>query len=736
MPSAVDIQRGFFEVLFRGQEGYLCIATKRARPSPDGTPTSDNKFSQDFYHFPHGLPKALEYISTVATSADVYYCPHLFVEKERTKAAVEQCGALWSDLDTCPPDELLIEPTIITQTSENRTHALWFLETPQPPQVVEDACRRIAYFHAASGADRSGWDLTQLLRVPLTYNHKYGDPRLVSVYRSRPSNKYKLEDFSLYPVVVEEDLDSTPFPTEDPRLTELDGSSILEHHRQTLSPTVFDWFDDEPVSDWSKILWRLELTLFEHDLDEVEVYIVARDAACNKYVRDSRTIRELWRDVVRAKQHVQNKEAHPVLILTKRHGYSSLLSSTERDEAAAADHFVNRYIEWASGVTDAARQYHQAGGFTILSSLLSGSLRLPTSYGTILPNLWFMILADTTLTRKSTAMDVAMDLIYEVDDEAVLATDGSIEGMLSAMEARPGRPSIFLRDEFTGFIEAVNKKDYLAGMLETLTKLYDGKRLRRVLRKETIDIRDPILIAFTGGIKSKMVELLRPDHVISGFLPRFVVITAEADVSKNRPLGPPADTPTTVRNSLLDDMSRMFKFYERRPPTVGASGRTLSVPRQFTVSMTQQAWERFGRLDHMMVKDSSTAAFPEIMTPIMARLAVSGLKAAVLLAGARSEQEDVVVGLDDLVQAFYFVEQWREHVVEIVDNLGLTSDERLMQQIANDVASSPGVSRAELMRKYRLSSRAAEAIFSTLEQRGLIGRKTKQGAGVQYYSEV
>ncbi len=54
----------------------------------------------------------------------------------------------------------------------------WRLSQPVSPAVGEVANRRLA--HAAQ-ADKSGWDLTQLLRVPGTVNHKYEEWPIVEV---------------------------------------------------------------------------------------------------------------------------------------------------------------------------------------------------------------------------------------------------------------------------------------------------------------------------------------------------------------------------------------------------------------------------------------------------------------------------------------------------------------------------------------------------------------------------
>jgi len=199
----------------------------------------------------------------------------------------------------------------------------------------------------------------------------------------------------------------------------------------------------------------------------------------------------------------------------------------------------------------------------LLACLLAGSLRLPTSYGTVVPNLWFMILADTTLTRKTTAMDIAVDLIVEIDPDAILATDGSIEGLFQSLSTRPSRSSLFLRDEFSGLLEAMVKKDYYAGMAETLTKLYDGKFQKRVLRREVIEVRDPILNLFAGGIRTKIYELLRYEHVSSGFIPRFMFVAADSDITRLRPLGPPTERNVEARAAIITRLKDLVDHYDQ-----------------------------------------------------------------------------------------------------------------------------------------------------------------------------
>lgn len=388
--------------------------------------------------------------------------------------------------------------------------------------------------------------------------------------------------------------------------------------------------------------------------------------------------------------------------------------------------FVERYIEWATSLGDAAPQYHQAGAFVILSSLLAGSVKLPTSYGTVIPNLWFMILADTTLTRKSTSMDIAMDLAMEVDDDILMATDGSLEGMLSSLSVRPGRPSVFLRDEFSGLLEQMTKKDYMAGMPELLTKLYDGKMQKRILRKEVIEVRDPRLIFFAGGIKNKVTSLLNVEHVSSGFMPRFVFITAESDISKLKPIGPPTTQIMGNKDAILDELRDAVEYYNRMQ-TLHIAKLKTSIEQKvvYEAKLTDEAWVRYNQLESGLLEIGLRSDKPEVMTPVGDRLAKSILKAALLIAAVRQRNDIIEVTCDDLLRAISYGDGWFTYVYELMEQVGKGRAEREIDRVFSAIqrAGAAGVTRSKLMQAYHLNAREATDMFKTLEERGLITRQ-------------
>jgi hypothetical protein len=705
----------FFSTLFGADEGYVCLATMNA---------ALKGFKEQFYEWPAQGTTFMKTVERVAEDSNVYFCPQLLRGPARNRDNVIRTPAVWADLDECSPSLLKVEPTVVIQTGPTRFQAYWHLDDVVDPAEVEDVAKRIAYYHKDHGADTSGWDLSQLLRVPYTVNYKYQPSHTIRILATH-GHRYDLDDFKDYPQAQGSEHSRIPFPEVLPSET---AEEVLHKFRLRINPNAVDLFTEAPgEGKWSQNLWALTMQCFESGMSKEQVFIVADAAACNKFRRDGRHPRYLWQDVCRAFiKHEQNISVASVPTEEE----PPLISDEEKVWVEDAEPgWVERYIDWARNLGDAAHQYHQASAFIALSALLSGAVRLPTSFGTVIPNLWFMILADTTLTRKTTSMDLGMSIVEEVNDEVLLATDGSLEGMFQALSTRPGKPSVFLRDEFTGLIEAMTKRDYMAGFAEMLTKLYDGKVQKRVLKKETISVKDPIVIVYAGGIKSRMQLLLTTDQISSGFLPRFVFITAESDVNRLKPMGPPTAKDLGARAAIVNELREIFEHYDQKEDVVVAGKKLMSGrPRAFLATLTQDAWFRYNQLETTLMKIGVNSLAPDIYTPLYDRLGKSILKAALLMAAARQRENDVTVELDDIVRAIYYGEGWRAYAKEIVSEVGVSSDERKLKSVFASVERTGGCTRSTLMQHHRMTSKEADWVLTTLEQRGLILR-TRSGRG-------
>ena len=722
------LRETFLRQLFGDEKGFVCIAYASS---------GKKDFREEFFSWPEDVSNILALVNNVYIGHNVWVCPHLFNTKQRRKEFVKTTPSAWSDLDTCKPELLKVIPTITIESSPGKWQGYWMFERPIDPEEAQNISQRIAYAHADDGADRSGWDLTQLLRFPFTYNYKYlSTPTPIVQISNANRRRYRIDDFEVYDKVEGFEYLDIPFPTEIP-----DGDELLDKNRLKISPSIWRLYQEEldPKKSWSEPLWQLEMMLFEAGFDTTQVFAIAKEAQCNKYKKrgDSSDV-SLWKEVFRAAAtHERN-----TFSLEKRSDYKEkpLLSDEERHIVASQDDtIIERYITWAKGLGDAASQYHQAGAFIALSALLAGSVQLPTSFGMIKPNLWFMILADTTLTRKSTAMDIAMDLVAEIDDNTIMATDGSIEGLLTSLSTRPGKPSVFLRDEFSGLLEMITKKDYYAGMPEFLTKLYDGKMQKRILRKESIDVRDPCLLIFAGGIKNKITSLLTLEHVSSGFMPRFIFITAESDLTRVKPLGPPTSWTDNNKAAVLNELTDLYNFYSAKTNMViKGSNVSYEVQRKWDAELTPEAWHRYNELETQMLESGMNSQHPEVMTPVGDRLSKSILKAAVLVAAAEQKREDgkVIVEMVHLLRAIAYGEQWKVYSREVIQNIGKSTQEKIYDQMVMFINKHPGISRSRLMQNYRLNAREMSLILETLEQRGQIIRQARGRGEVMFPSSI
>lgn len=711
-------RRRFFEKIFGELEGFLCLSVK-----------NQDKWVQKFFSYPKRLDEALKYINQMYVGRNVYFCPNLFDVEEKKKENVRWSKAIWADLDECKPAVVSPTPSISLETSDGRYQAFWYLNASVLPEDAEDISRRIAYAYRGLGADTSGWDITQLLRVPLTYNAKYSDVSgltvVIPLKEWSTGGFYSLNDFAHLPQA-----EGFEYMSEEsaPTVT-ANSEEILARYNGQVSSDLMFLFHHAPTADWSKALWSLECGLLESGLTKEETFAVVRDASCNKYARDNRSQLSLWRDVCKAAQTINSKAKSAIDVNTV--SVPKLLSDQERS-ALDNDTFIDRFVNWGIEKSDATPRFFEAGAFMVLSALLSQSIRLHTSYGTVLPNLWFMILGQTTIDRKSTAMDMAMDLLMELDEDVILATDGSLEGLLTQLHNRANRASVFYKDEFSGLLEAMTKKDYLAGMSETLTKLYDGKYQKRVLRQQIYEVKDPILIIFGGGIKGRILEWLTPESIASGFGPRFIFVQPENEAKTLRPMGPLTVKHDKERTELLKELRNTIEAY-RLKTTLTISGKTVTTDKRWEVELTPATWERYNKIEQELVMAGQLSAMPDLYTPTLNRAANSMLKAAILIAAVRQKPtHKVEVTLQDLLKAASYAERWIECALDIVDNAGVSLPERKMLAVLGGIRRTPGVHRSALMRTYHLSSREADMLFDTLKQRGQI-KEVRDATTIRYF---
>jgi hypothetical protein len=222
----------FLAQVFGRYEGYLCLAKIGGKKQWKG---------EEFFKYPGELENALDWIDENLATYNLYFCAQLLEKPQRLKEHIHKVAQVWADLDPCHPDKLLVPPTISWESSPGRYQAIWRLEELIDGKEAEQLSRRIAVAHKGDGVDQSGWDRTQLLRIPFTYNFKYGPPHpQVTIVDARPGH-YRPDDFASYPPAPED-----TEPTGEP-IPDLDESAaeVLARHRGTLRDSTIRLFNED-----------------------------------------------------------------------------------------------------------------------------------------------------------------------------------------------------------------------------------------------------------------------------------------------------------------------------------------------------------------------------------------------------------------------------------------------------------------------------------------------------------
>ena len=281
----------FLDLVWGEDKGYVFLPYKGSR-----------WVETKAFNWPADRDKVQRHIERHGQDKDLYYCPNLFSKPERRKEFVKPLRWLYADLDSADPRKIDLKPTIAVQSSPGRHQGLWRLARPLAPEKHEAYNRRLTY---AVRADKGGWDLTQVLRIPGSRNHKYPGHIRVRLRWSDPS-KYTLVKVKSFLEGVEDNLADLHIPETADLLLPAESSEVIrkrvwksldQRARQLLRTT------DTSGRDRSATLWELECRLLEAGLVPEEVFVVVRDCVWNKYKGRRDSDIQLWREVQKAHLH-------------------------------------------------------------------------------------------------------------------------------------------------------------------------------------------------------------------------------------------------------------------------------------------------------------------------------------------------------------------------------------------------------------------------------------------------
>lgn len=250
------------------------------------------------FHWPDDQDKIIAHLED-HTNDDLFFCPNLFDQPHRNREVISlNQHALYADLDEVDPAgiEADYRPTIAWQTSDGRYQAVWLMgryETGLTDEGAEN--QRLTMY---LGADKTGWDTTQLLRVPGRKNHKPGKNGQQGVLLWQHGPWYaSVDDFENLPAVEgvgngwdEGDAGGVG----EALLDEIDRKAVWRRVRMKVSTRCRDYMgirDRDVAKDaaesmgegMSGLLWYVERELADAGCTAAEIIALVRPMPWNKF---------------------------------------------------------------------------------------------------------------------------------------------------------------------------------------------------------------------------------------------------------------------------------------------------------------------------------------------------------------------------------------------------------------------------------------------------------------------
>ena len=250
MPSSAEI---IYKIWKQQGAGYYCLATK-----------SIHGGWRDVYFKGPVKKETIDEFIEANNKRNLYFCPTALREPRRVKDVVSGSRFLWADLDEADPRSCDIKPQVAWESSPKRYAALWRLNDFHKPSVIEESNRALTY---SIGADKAGWDLTQVLRIPGTRNYKYPNA---------PRGKLLWWDDKSLPL---ED-----FPEEVVNATE-DARELLQKWKRKLKRPTYNLLTATRATHGkrSEVIWRLENDLHEQGVPKGDIFTLIKASVWNKF---------------------------------------------------------------------------------------------------------------------------------------------------------------------------------------------------------------------------------------------------------------------------------------------------------------------------------------------------------------------------------------------------------------------------------------------------------------------
>ncbi len=723
-------KKEFFEVLFKKVEGYIDIRTFKVGDS--------GKFEKVDYFFERikNIDRLIKLLETERfKDLNIHFGVAPRYRQSGTEKDVKILCCFWCDLD-CKrknkPDlpskeetlkmieKFKLAPSIIVDSGLGY-HLYWLLLKPVNIRNNIDVSKLrgvLAGLSKGLGGDPAGIDLSRCLRIPDTLNFKAENPGglPVKIIKFEPSIAYNIKEFEQFyieqkeTVLGEVDLSKEKIKSwiQDPESLELSENfnrllNVSRNLKETYEGERPD-LTDQSRSGYSMALASI-LTSYNFFTDEDIIKIMI--AQPRGKLREN-TPEYLIYTLKKAKgSHtpVEAEELPEEIELPKEvklEEVSQKKLNTLLEKAIPDRGFLKNYIDIFSEITDTPKSFLFWGAMTCLATILGKNAFVNWETRKLYPNIWSVFLAPSGF-RKGTGINIPVKLLRGVDSDLLLPSIGSEEGLTKALAIakKGGRETGFIRwQEFGRTLKSWNTKGSWFASQEFFMNLWDSEPFKKELSREEYLVGETAISFLSACIPASFSKHFSLEDLELGFFGRVYLITC-IEKEKYIPI-PPAVSETDMKK-LVRELEDIGNKYD---------GQFISrelIEEDFT------KWA----LDIYKNREQG------YLNAFYSRIETHAIKLAMIyeasLGGSNSISKEAFTYA---IKALDFLVESAKPMVS--ETIGLTEEQRLIRDILVYIRKKKVVKKSELMNKFKISSKQAFEIETTLIDRESIKKGTKK----------
>lgn len=385
---------------------------------------------------------------------------------------------------------------------------------------------------------------------------------------------------------------------------------------------------------------------------------------------------------------------------------------------------LRKYLDVFEPTTDAPPQFHIFCCLTGIAAVLGRNVWLQDGAHRLHPNLFTLLLAPSSLYRKSTCVGIVQDVLRTLEgpsdrrhegdaapgnERILLPQQFTPESLLEILQQQPA--GLLAIDEFRALLDGL-RRDYNSGLRELLMTLYDCRGVHRKIRSAEFRVDEPCVSIVSACATKWFTEATKAGEIRSGFYARLCMVPAWA---KDRHLARGAAADASGKRELIKRFVALRKVAGEitLPPGLERDFGDWALNQQRTIE----------GLEH----EAELASF-------YTRLERVALKLAMLLQLALepTSREIMPSALYNALTLVAWLQANLRRLFE--DEFVFSRDMEDKQRLLRIIEKRPSIDRRELLRLSHLKVSNFDPLLNTLLQEGSIVQKKANGAAPGFYS--